>query len=168
MRKNKDTPAGMDHGRFLCASPETVESLLTLEDDNLPNTKSAFWRDDAPSLLVVMEAVEVHTHGDEEDEYDTNGPNDEGKWYKSVFKVPVEIIVDSLRDPVDVPFIPPSRLTRQVKGSAELGGAIDENCTEDGLTELWWGGGTIASSSPEETCTQRTVSRKIYTIASFT
>ena len=110
----------MDYNMFLCASPEAVESVLSLDDDNLPNTKSSFWRDDAPFLLVVMEEAEVN-------------------WYKSVFKVPVEIIPNDLWDLVDRAFMQPTRLTREVKGSIELGGTMPENYTPDGLTELWWG-----------------------------
>ncbi|KFY11498.1 hypothetical protein V492_04424 [Pseudogymnoascus sp. VKM F-4246] len=136
--KNKEeTPVGMDYNMFLCASPEAVESVLSLDEDNLPTTKSSFWRDEAPFLLVVMEEAEVNPHGDEE--HDPNDPNDERNWYKSVFKVPVEIIPDNLWDLVDRAFMQPTRLTRGVKGSIVLGGSMSVNYTVDGLAELWWG-----------------------------
>ncbi|KFY11917.1 hypothetical protein V491_06996 [Pseudogymnoascus sp. VKM F-3775] len=139
LKKEEDAPTGMNYNMFLCASPEAVESVLLLDDDNLPTTKSSFWRDDAPFLLVIMEEAELNPHGGEENEYDPNDPNDERNWYKSVFKVPVEIIPNNLWDLIDRAFMQPTRLTRGVKGSTELGGTMPENYTPEGLAELWWG-----------------------------
>lgn len=140
VKKKGDTPAGMAYNMFLCASPEAIESVLSLDADDLPTTKSAFWRDDAPFLLAVMEEAAANPHGDDE-EYDPDDPGDERNWYKSVFKVPVEIVPDNLWDLVDRDYVPPTRLTRGVRGSAELGGTMPENYTADGLAELWWGMG---------------------------
>ncbi|PHH92850.1 hypothetical protein CDD83_4272 [Cordyceps sp. RAO-2017] len=140
LKQDGDTPAGMRHDVFLCASPEAVESVLCVDDNRLPATQSSYWRDDAPFLLVVMEEAAVNPHGeDEEDEHDPTDANDERNWYKSVFKAPVEIIPDHLWDLIDRSFLSPTMLTRGVKGSTELGGAMPENDTADGLTELWWG-----------------------------
>lgn len=138
--KNAVVPVSMDYNMFLCASPEAVESVLSLDTDNLPTTKSSYWRDDAPFLLVVMKEETLNPHGDDE-EYDPADPHHESNWYKSVFKVPVEIVPDILWDLIDRDYISPTRITRGVKGSTELGGTMPENYTVDGLSELWWGMG---------------------------
>ncbi|KFX86399.1 hypothetical protein O988_09600 [Pseudogymnoascus sp. VKM F-3808] len=141
--KNEESTraTGMDYNMFLCASPQSVDSVMSLDEDDFPTTKSPFWRADAPFLLVVMEAAEVNPHGDEEDEYDPLDPHNERNWYKSVFKVPVEIIPDTLWDLMDRDFIAPSRLTRGVRGSEELGDVMPQIEMLGGGEELWWGMG---------------------------
>ncbi|KFY01714.1 hypothetical protein V490_00788 [Pseudogymnoascus sp. VKM F-3557] len=142
VKKEESTRAtGMDYNMFLCASPQSVDSVMSLDEDDFPTTKSPFWRTDAPFLLVVMEAAEVNPHGDEEDEYDPLDPHNERNWYKSVFKVPVEIIPDTLWDLMDRDFIAPSRLTRGVKGSEELGDKMPKIEMLGGGEEFWWGMG---------------------------
>ncbi|KAK2873337.1 hypothetical protein FQN49_002433 [Arthroderma sp. PD_2] len=140
----KEAPMGMDYDMFLCASPEAVESVFS---NPLPTTESYNWRDDAPFLLVVMEEVEVNPHGDEP--HDPEDPHDERNWYKSVFKVPVEIVPSELWETTDRAIWPASRLMRAVKGCNQLlGGPAPRNLESacvDGLNELWWGMG----SSPQ-------------------
>lgn len=139
LRADKQLPAGMDHTMFLCASPQAVESAL-LPADDLPTVESAYWRADAPFLLVVMEAATSDPHGPEEP-HDPADPHDERNWYKPVFKVPAEIVYSVLWDVEDAAYVPPTRLTRGVRGSEELGGTMPVNENVDGLQELWWGMG---------------------------
>lgn len=146
MRRKKQLPARMDYSMFLCASPQAVESVLALEnEDDFPTTESGYWRSDAPFLLTVMEWESVDPHGPEEP-HDPDDPHDERNWYKSVFKVPVEIVYDTLWHIEDSNFIEPTRLMRSVKGSEELGGKMNENFDIDGLQEMWWGMGPTPAS----------------------
>lgn len=144
--KKQGTFPTTDYDMFLCASPEAIESVLSLDPANLPTINSSFWRDDAPFLLTVLEETEVNPHGDEEGDYDPDDQSNERNWYKSVFKVPVEIVPDSLWELAESAYVPPARLTRAVKGSTELGGTMPHNFMVDGLTELWWGMGPSPAS----------------------
>ncbi|TQV95051.1 hypothetical protein IF1G_06038 [Cordyceps javanica] len=141
-------PAGMAHQTmFLCASPQAVASVLSLADDgeDWPTVDSAYWRDDAPFLLAVMEAATADPHGPEEP-HDPADPHDERDWYKPVFKVPAEIVYSVLWDAEDRLLVAPTRLTRGVRGSEELGGSMPVNEHVDGLQELWWGMGPTPQS----------------------
>ncbi|EFR03241.1 hypothetical protein MGYG_06243 [Nannizzia gypsea CBS 118893] len=131
----KEAPNGMDYRLFLSTCPEVVDSVFS---DPLPTTDSFFWRDDAPFLLVVMEATEENPHGDEP--HDPDDPHDERNWYKSVFKVPVEIVPDVFWEVVELGITPPTRLTRKVKACNQLlGGPVPRAILIDDLRELWWG-----------------------------
>lgn len=148
LREQKRLPAAMEHySMFLCASPEAVASVLNLGDDEetFPTVESDYWRDDAPFLLVVMEQPTMDPHGPEEP-HDPDDPHDERNWYKSVFKVPAEIVYSELWHLEDRSYVAPTRLTRSVKGSEELGGKMPENFVVDGLQELWWGMGPTPQS----------------------
>ncbi|KAJ2965362.1 hypothetical protein NQ176_g10656 [Zarea fungicola] len=92
-----------------------------------------------------MEQPTMDPHGPEEP-HDPDDPHDERNWYKSVFKVPAEIVYSELWYLEDRSYVAPTRLTRSVKGSEELGGEMPENFVVDGLQELWWGIGPTPQS----------------------
>ncbi|KAK2816779.1 hypothetical protein FQN49_007992 [Arthroderma sp. PD_2] len=136
--KKEEAPAGMGYDLFLSTCPEAVDSVLS---DPLPNIDSFPWRDDAPFLLVVMESTEENPHGDEEP-YDPDDPGHEKNWYQSVFKVPVEIVPDTLWNVVEMGIFEPARFTRRVKGFNHLLGGPKPReipLLKDRLYELWWG-----------------------------
>lgn len=149
LRAQKQLPPGMDYTMFLCASPQAVGSVLSLADDgsDFPTVESEYWRPDAPFLLVVMEAATADPHGPEEPR-DPDDPHDERNWYRPVFKVPAEIVYSELWDVEDRSYVPPTRLTRSVRGSEELGGGgrMPVHGDVDGLQEMWWGMGPTPQS----------------------
>ncbi|OAA71051.1 hypothetical protein LEL_09642 [Akanthomyces lecanii RCEF 1005] len=148
LRTLKQLPPSMDYTMFLCASPQAVDSVLSLGDDesDFPTVESDYWRPDAPFLLVVMEAATADPHGPEEP-HDPDDPNDERNWYRPVFKVPAEIVYSALWDVEDRSYVPPTRLTRSVRGSEELGGGrMPAHGDVDGLQEMWWGMGPTPQS----------------------
>lgn len=79
-------PSGLAYGLFLCASPEAVESLLSTADAERPEAGSKCWRSGAPFLL----AVAADSNPGLEDGHE------EREWFKYVFKVAVETLVDEL------------------------------------------------------------------------
>ncbi|KAH6637221.1 hypothetical protein F5144DRAFT_569954, partial [Chaetomium tenue] len=122
----KDLPAGLSHGLFLCASQEAVNSVMSLRDDELPTSESMLWRPTAPFLL----AVSVHADSGFEEDHEEN------EWFKPVFKVAVETMVGKLWPLLDSGAMPLTRITRLVKGSSELGsvGTLDD----EKLDNIWW------------------------------
>ncbi|KAJ6779624.1 hypothetical protein PWT90_05638 [Aphanocladium album] len=146
LRERKELPRSMDHTMFFCASPQAVESVLSLEDeDDFPTVESKYWRNDAPFLLAVMEWEQVDPHGEEEP-YDPDDPHDERNWYKPVFKVPAEIVWSELWLYEDSSIGEPTRMTRNVKGSAELGGWLPKIFDGQEQLEMWWGMGPTPQS----------------------
>ena len=147
LRAQKQLPASMDHTMFLCASSQAVDSVLSLEhEEDFPTVESDYWRTDAPFLLVVMEAATADPHGPEEP-HDPDDPHDERNWYRPVFKVPAEIVYSALWDVEDRSYVAPTRLTRSVRGSEELGGGrMPVHGGVDGLQEMWWGMGPTPQS----------------------
>ncbi|KAM5430046.1 hypothetical protein McanMca71_007482 [Microsporum canis] len=135
-KAKKEVPAGMDYNLFLSTCPEAVDSVFS---NPLPTTESLHWRDEAPFLLVVMESTEENPHGD--DPYDPDDPHHEKNWYQSVFKVPVEIVPDTLWEVIEMAITEPTRLTRKVKGFNQLLGGPKprEIPLINGLNDLWWG-----------------------------
>lgn len=122
----KDLPVGLSHPIFLCGSQEAVDSIMSLDEDELPDSKLVPWRPTAPFLLAV--SADADPGLDE--------GHEENEWFKPVFKVAVETMVDELWPLIDSGGMPLRRITRHVKGSSELG---DEK-TADGeeLENIWW------------------------------
>ncbi|KAI0379384.1 hypothetical protein F5Y04DRAFT_259638 [Hypomontagnella monticulosa] len=118
--------AGFDWEIFLCASPEAVESF----EKGAPTTNenSSYWRAEAPFLLAITAAADS---GLEED-------HDEAPWFKPVFKIAAEVLVESLFDVLNMG-TPLERITRLVTRATELdkGGEQEEMRTE-GLDDIWW------------------------------
>ncbi|GAB0139143.1 hypothetical protein EsDP_00007356 [Epichloe bromicola] len=100
-----------------------------------------FWRDDAPSLLAVMEEAEVNAH--DEDRENRDDPDDETNWDKPVSRCLWRSFPTNYGNSSTAHLhTPHAGLTMNVKGSAELGGAMRESHGHhdpDGLSELWWG-----------------------------
>ncbi|KAH6845742.1 hypothetical protein B0I37DRAFT_313182 [Chaetomium sp. MPI-CAGE-AT-0009] len=122
----KDLPAGLSHCLFLCASQEAVDSVTSLDEDELPTLESVPWRPTAPFLLAVSTDANP---GLEEG-------HEEREWFKPVFKVAAETIVDELWPLVDSGGMPLRRITRHVKGSSELG--AEETADGEELEDIWW------------------------------
>jgi len=126
---------GMQTQLFLCASPKAVESVLTTPDDDFPTVHSRLWREEAPHLLAVMVYPGRDKPGDGDE--DVGNPWD---WYKAVFPVAVEVLPSELWETME--WGPDAeKITRQVRGSDELGGAMPENQVAGGLWDIWWGMG---------------------------
>lgn len=96
---------------FLCASPGAVESFLPAPGAELPSPGSQRWRSDAPFLLAVAADTE----------HKLEDGHEEREWLKPVFKVAAETLVDELWWLLDADIMPVRRLTRNVRGSDELG-----------------------------------------------
>jgi len=125
-------PNGSSHtSLFLCASAGAVESVMSIEEEDLPTGEMAWWRPTAPFLLAVSADADL---GLEEG-------HEEREWFRPVFKVAVETMVEELWPLIGSDQMPLRRVTRNVKGSGELDGEGAES--RDGLEEIWW---TMASS----------------------
>ena len=122
----KDVPAGLSHPIFLCASQEAIDSVTSLDEGELPTLESVPWRPTAPFLLVVSTNPDP---GLEEG-------HEENEWFKPVFKVAVETIVEELWPLIDSGGMPLRRITRHVKGSSELG--AQETVDGEELENIWW------------------------------
>lgn len=145
MKNNKGVRGDFDMNMFFCASPEAAESVLSPEVDHMPTAESPSWRDEAPFLLAVMEEESVNPHGEEES-CDPVDPHHEANWYKPVFKMPIEIIADELWMIIRRGILGPTRITRNVRGSTELGGELPRIVLVDEPYELWWGAGPTPRS----------------------
>ncbi|KAK3299585.1 uncharacterized protein B0H64DRAFT_102378 [Chaetomium fimeti] len=123
----KDLPAGLSQCLFLCASQEAVDSVTSLDEDDLPTLESVRWRPTAPFLLAIAADANL---GLEEG-------HEEREWFKPVFKVAAETIIDELWPLVDSIGMPLRRITRHVKGSSELGPEETADAGEE-LEDIWW------------------------------
>ncbi|QPG96537.1 hypothetical protein C2857_004490 [Epichloe festucae Fl1] len=145
MKEDKEVKGTLDLGMFLCASPEAVESVLSPSQDDLPTTDTLAFRDEAPFLLAVMMEESMNPHGDEEP-YDPEDAHHEANWYKSVFKVPIELIANEFWKTIEGPMMELTRITRNVRGSTELGGELPKIIPLDEPYEYWWGAGPTPRS----------------------
>ncbi|KAF4828209.1 hypothetical protein CGCTS75_v007563 [Colletotrichum tropicale] len=121
-----DLPVGVSDKVFLVASGEAVASVLDLEEAEQPTTKSKWWRPSAPFLLVVAADPEP---GLEEG-------HEERGWFKPVFKVAAEVLVEELLWLLDSDIMPLRRITRSVKGLASITG--NEVVGDRESDDLWW------------------------------
>ncbi|KAF4917722.1 hypothetical protein CGCVW01_v009594 [Colletotrichum viniferum] len=119
-------PAGMSDKVFFVASDEAVKSVLDLEQAERPTTKSKWWRSSAPFLLVV--AVDPDPGLEE--------GHEEREWFKPVFKVAAEVVVEELLWLLDSDIMPLRRITRSVKGLASITG--NEVVGDRESDDLWW------------------------------
>ncbi|PKS06173.1 hypothetical protein jhhlp_007490 [Lomentospora prolificans] len=132
----KNLEPGIQNQLFLCASPTAVESVLQLHDDKFPTVESRLWREGAPYLLAVTTYSGRNDEPPEDDE-DVGDPRD---WYKPVFPVALEVVPNELWETMEWgPEL--GRITRQVRGSDELGAKMPENEIHGGLWDMWWGMG---------------------------
>ncbi|KAF0328379.1 hypothetical protein K4K61_007351 [Colletotrichum sp. SAR11_59] len=119
-------PAGMSDKVFLVASGEAVKSVMDLEEAERSTTKSKWWRQPAPFLLVV--AVDPDPGLEE--------GHEERKWFKPVFKVAAEVVVEELLWLLDSDIMPLRRITRSVKGFAGI--KCNEVVRGEELDDMWW------------------------------
>ncbi|KAJ5005375.1 hypothetical protein K4K48_007361 [Colletotrichum sp. SAR 10_66] len=123
---NSDLPTGMSDKVFLVASEEAVASVLDLEEAERPTTKSKWWRPSAPFLVVV--AVDPDPGLEE--------GHEEREWFKPIFKVAAEVMVEELLWLLDSDIMPLRRITRNVKGLASITG--NEVVGDRESDDLWW------------------------------
>ncbi|RYP37880.1 hypothetical protein DL767_002752 [Monosporascus sp. MG133] len=126
MRESGSLPPGLCLPTFLCASPAAVASVLStpLGGDNngeKPGTTSPRWRSGAPFLLAVAAEEERGVTDDEADE--SVGGGGEKDWFKPVFKVATEVLVDELWWVVEEQITSLGKLTRFVREAAVTDGA---------------------------------------------
>lgn len=145
MKEDNEVEGMLDLDMLLYASPEAVESILSPDPDDLPTTKTLAFRDEAPFLLAVLMEESMNSQSDDEP-YDAKDPNDEANWYKPIFKVPVEVLVNELWMTMEDPIMELTQITRNVRGSTELGGELPEITTLDEPYEHWWGAGPTPRS----------------------
>ncbi|KAL3292533.1 hypothetical protein RB213_014182 [Colletotrichum asianum] len=119
-------PAGMSDKVFLVASDEAVASVLDLEEAKRPTTKSKWWRPSAPFLVVV--AVDPDPGLEE--------GHEEREWFRPVFKVAAEVVVEELLWLLDSDIMPLRRITRSVKGLEKITG--NEVVGDRESDDLWW------------------------------
>lgn len=122
---------GLCRAVFLCASPEAVESFE--KEASTTDETSSFWRPRAPFLLAVTT----------ENDAGLEEGHEENVWFKPVFKVAAEALVESLVDVLDMG-TPLQRITRNVMGASELGGATEQRQQQqlkeetERLDDIWW------------------------------
>ncbi|KAJ4153688.1 hypothetical protein LMH87_010166 [Akanthomyces muscarius] len=136
LKEDQEVKGILDLGMFLCASSDAVDSVLSPNEDDLPTIETLAFRDEAPFLLAVLMENSMNPHGDDEP-YDPEDPNNEANWYKPVFKVPIELLVNELWKTMESPTMELSRITRNVRGSTELGGERLEVTPLDEPYEHW-------------------------------
>jgi len=130
-----DLPAGLSQNVFLWISSDVVESILGNDDDTaaaeVPQPSlTKRWRPSAPYVLAVAADADP---GLEEG-------HEERRWFRPVFKVAAEVLVDEFWWLLDSNMMPLRRITRGVKGvgdeEAETGAQQDDGVHD--LEEMWW------------------------------
>jgi hypothetical protein len=129
-------PTGLSQNVFLWISSDVVDSILDDDDDDdavaevprLSSTKR--WRPSAPYVLAVAAEADP---GLEEG-------HEERRWFRPVFKVAAEVLVDEFWWLLDSDMMPLRRITRGVKGvgseEVEIGAQEDDGVHD--LEEIWW------------------------------
>ncbi|KAI0096716.1 hypothetical protein GGR51DRAFT_542853 [Nemania sp. FL0031] len=126
-------PSGRSQNVFLVASKDVVASVLDDANDQktgeaAPSTNSPRWRSKAPYILAVSADADP---GLEEG-------HEEREWFKPVFRVAIEVLVDEFWHLLDLNIMPLRRITRSIKGT-DLGGQVLATGDDDGdLEDLWW------------------------------
>ncbi|RYO91363.1 hypothetical protein DL764_008295 [Monosporascus ibericus] len=168
MRESGSLPPGLFLSIFLCASPAAVASVLSTSpkgDNNgkKPGTTSPRWRSGAPFLLAVAAEEERGVMDDEANK--SVGGGRKKDWFKPVFKVAAEVLVDELWWVVEKQITSLGKLTRFVREVAVIddvsaaeeekkkegekrpgGGYGDDDdkqdeepgYDDDGLDDIWW------------------------------
>ncbi|KAJ8133269.1 hypothetical protein O1611_g357 [Lasiodiplodia mahajangana] len=135
-----NVPSAFSQELFLCATPKSVDSVLTTDTLDRPTADSAWWRAGAPFLVAVAA----------NDDPGLEEGHEERDWFRPVFKVAIETVVNELWWLIDSDIMPLRRVTRYTRGHDELGATGTSN--GDGLDDIWW---TIAPS-PERLRKRRT------------
>lgn len=100
LRDSGGLPSGLTLPLFLSVSPEAVKSILeTLPSGNdigsKPTTASPRWRANAPFLLAVP-AEDERGPVEDDEEAGNSAQGGERSWFKPVFRVAAEVLVDEL------------------------------------------------------------------------
>ncbi|RAR05479.1 hypothetical protein DDE82_003946 [Stemphylium lycopersici] len=168
MRESGVLPSGLDLPVFLCASPAAVASVLRMSPAKAKEAhkEKPRWRSgDVPFLLVAAAETEQGIVEDEDDddeeEEETKVGGGERNWFKPVFKVAAEVLVDELWWVVAEQMMSLGRMTRFVRGAtvaeehvttteeerqgeggeaADFGSgqAEEPGHDDDGLDGIWW------------------------------
>ncbi|PLN80537.1 hypothetical protein BDW42DRAFT_201220 [Aspergillus taichungensis] len=123
---------------FLVVSLSAVESVLSTPEsgEGKVGTTSPRWRSGVPFLLAVAAEEEQGVVNDaDDDDQETNG---EKVWFKPVFRVAVEVLIDELWPVVEEQMTTLGRMTRFVQRAEvteDVQALIDE---KDGLDAIWW------------------------------
>ncbi|KAI1410225.1 hypothetical protein F5Y13DRAFT_192409 [Hypoxylon sp. FL1857] len=111
-----DLPSGLAQELFLCATPEAVDSVLAPDTTDRPTAASKWWRADAPFLVAIAADTDP---GLEEG-------HEERDWFRPVFKVAAETLVEELWWLLDSDIMPLRRITRYTKGHGERDAELED------------------------------------------
>jgi hypothetical protein len=166
MRESGVLPSGLDLPVFLCASPAAVASVLRTSPAEAKEAHEGKprWRSgDVPFLLVAAAETEqgIVEEDDNEEEEKTKVDSGKRSWFKPVFKVAAEVLVDELWWVVAEQMTSLGQMTRFVRGAtvaeehvttteeerqgeggeaADVGSgrAEEPGHDDDGLDDIWW------------------------------
>ncbi|PLB44552.1 hypothetical protein P170DRAFT_513717 [Aspergillus steynii IBT 23096] len=140
MRESGTLPPGLASPVFLCASPLAVASVPAMSSGEMPGTTSSRWRPWAPFLLAVATELEQGLVDEEVDE--SIGCRREKDWFKPVFRVAVEVLVEELWWVVVEQINTLGRMTRFVQEASvteeRQGDDDDDDDDDDDLDAIWW------------------------------
>ncbi|KAL4782684.1 hypothetical protein BJX76DRAFT_368978 [Aspergillus varians] len=142
MQESGTLPNGLSLPIFLVASSSaTVSVLSTSGAGEKPGTTSSHWRSGAPFLLAVALEKEQGVVDDDEEIDKLVGRGREKDWFKPVFRVAVEVLVDELWPVVEDQITSLGRMTRFVQRAEVTEDVLpvagdDDN--KDGLDAIWW------------------------------
>ncbi|KAI0965940.1 hypothetical protein F4678DRAFT_484652 [Xylaria arbuscula] len=126
-------PSGQSQDVFLVASKDAIASVLDDDNDQKTDEAAPFtnlppWRSKAPYILAVSADEDL---GLEEG-------HEEREWFKPVFRVAAEVLVDEFWHLLDLDFMPLGRITRNIKGMGLNGQVLAIGDHDDDLEDLWW------------------------------
>ncbi|KAI1369915.1 hypothetical protein F5Y08DRAFT_5287 [Xylaria arbuscula] len=121
-----EMPSGIAQHICLCATPGAVHSTLATDAANRPTAGSNWWRADAPYLVAVASYSDP---GLEEG-------HEERDWFKPVFKVAIETLVEELWWLLDSDMTSLRRITRLTGACEEMGEQAKTH--GDDLDDMWW------------------------------
>ncbi|KAL4738097.1 hypothetical protein BDV11DRAFT_216246 [Aspergillus similis] len=142
MQESGSIPHGQSLPIFLVVSPSAVTSVLSCTGEEKPGTTSRRWRSRAPFLLAVAAEEEQGVEEDEEADK-LVGRGGEKDWFKPIFRVAVEVLVDELWPVLDEQITTLGKMTRfvqraEVTEDVLAGGDGQGETDEDGLDAIWW------------------------------
>ncbi|KAK1502043.1 hypothetical protein CTAM01_05481 [Colletotrichum tamarilloi] len=123
-----ELPAGFSEQVFLVATSAVIASVLDLGEGDQPTTKSKWWRTSAPFFLAVAADTDP---GLEEG-------HEEREWFKPIFKVAAETIVEEFWWLLDSDIMPLRRITRSVRGLEGLADTETGTSGSEDLEKVWW------------------------------
>ena len=125
-RLRPELPSGLAQDVFLCVTLEAVDSVLATDAAARPTTDSNWWRIRAPCLVAVDSCPDPGLEDGHE----------ERDWFRSVFKVAAETLVEELWWLLDSDMVPLRKITRYTRNCEELREPI--KTYGDELDDIWW------------------------------